>query len=52
MEENQCECWERLVKEQEGLHEQMSQMMQILKRMARDKGIVDEDNIVSNVAMM
>ena len=29
----------------------MSQMMQILKRMVWDKGIVNEDNIVSTVAM-
>ena len=49
MEENQCEFWERLTKDQEELREQMSLMMQILKRMARDKGIVEEDNTISTV---
>ena len=51
MEENQCKFWERLIKDQKELHQQMSQMMQMLKRMAPDKGIVDEDNIVRTVVL-
>ena len=51
MEENQREFQKRLIKDQKEFHQQMSQMMQMLKRMARDKRIVDEDNIVSTVIL-
>ena len=45
------ELWEILIRDHEEHCEQMSQMMQILKRMARDKAIVDNDNFVSLVVL-
>ena len=62
MEEDQHEFWEILTKDREEFREifirdheehrkQIAQMMQILKRMVRKKGIVDNDNSVDTVVL-
>ena len=52
MEKSYQELWEILIKDREEHWEQMAQMMEIIMKMSRGKGIADETGLVSTVARM